>query len=345
MDDIYFSDKKKKSRKDEPSPSKRYISDKFTDTDFDDNSTELELKSNSDINSKTKDNKKFKVNLPDFDMDIPEPEHITAPSKDIYSSGGTRTPQGRRMAGGSAPQRSHQGTVNSRTPQGQRIQSPSQHYSRPAPKQRPPQSRPVKKKKGEKVCGDRTSYFKTDEGMFYAILSDGMGSGDNAEKQSAMLIEMLEHFIIQGIPTIRAIHLIHSIISLNNLDLMDSATLDLLEINLYSGETSMYKIGAAPSYLYSFDKIKMIHESNLSVGAVPGVEFHVDRKSESLSAGDVIVMTSDGVDIYDIQKLDYMISRENSMKLLARNILSESLSFNENNDDMTVLVVRMELRG
>ena len=203
----------------------------------------------------------------------------------------------------------------------------------------------VKKKKGEKVCGDRTSYFKTDEGMFYAILSDGMGSGDNAEKQSAMLIEMLEHFIIQGIPTIRAIHLIHSIISLNNLDLMDSATLDLLEINLYSGETSMYKIGAAPSYLYSFDKIKMIHESNLSVGAVPGVEFHVDRKSESLSAGDVIVMTSDGVDIYDIQKLDYMISRENSMKLLARNILSESLSFNENNDDMTVLVVRMELRG
>ena len=46
MDDIYFSDKKKNSRKDEPSPSKRYVSDKFTDADFDDNSIELELKSN-----------------------------------------------------------------------------------------------------------------------------------------------------------------------------------------------------------------------------------------------------------------------------------------------------------
>lgn len=153
MDDIYFSDKKKNSRKDEPSPSKRYVSDKFTDADFDDNSIELELKSNSDINSNMKDNKKFKVNLPDFDMDIPEPEHITAPSKDIYSSGGARTPQGRRMAGGtasanhSAPQR----PMNSRVPQGQRVQSPSQHYQRPAPKQKPPQGRPNKRKSGGKA--------------------------------------------------------------------------------------------------------------------------------------------------------------------------------------------------
>ncbi len=149
MDDIYFSDKKKNTRKSEASPSARYISDKFTDDDFDDNEA---MTSESNINSNMKDNKKFKVNLPDFDMDIPEPGHITAPSKDIYSSGGARTPQGRRMAQGSAPHSPQHSTVNSRTPQGQRMQSPSQHYSRPAPKQRPPQGRPVqKRKKGGKA--------------------------------------------------------------------------------------------------------------------------------------------------------------------------------------------------
>ena len=52
MDDIYFSDKKKNSRENEPSPSKRIISDKFTDADFDD--TELDIKSRSDINSNIK---------------------------------------------------------------------------------------------------------------------------------------------------------------------------------------------------------------------------------------------------------------------------------------------------
>ena len=149
MDDIYFSDKKKRSRKDEPSASERIVSDKFTDADFNDNG-DIDIKSNH--NQSINNNKKFKVNLPDFDMDIPEPGHISAPSKDIYSSGGTRTPQGRRMADGNrvpptAPQR-HQ---MSRTPQGQRMQSPSQHGRRPAPpQQRAPQGRKAKKRSGGK---------------------------------------------------------------------------------------------------------------------------------------------------------------------------------------------------
>ena len=93
------------------------------------------------------------MNLPDFDMDIPEPGHITAPSKDIYSSGGARTPQGRRMAEGNAPapHRPQQSPANSRTPQGQRMQSPSQHGRRPAPpQQKRPQGRPPKRKSGGK---------------------------------------------------------------------------------------------------------------------------------------------------------------------------------------------------
>lgn len=152
MDDIYFSDKKKNSRKDEPSPSARYVSDKFTDDDFSDDNETLDIKSNSDI-SEMKGNKKFKVNLPDFDVDIPEPEHITAPSKDIYSSGGGRIPQGRRMANSNVPPTHNvpQRPVNSRTPQGQRVQSPSQHYQRPAPDRKPPQGREPKKKSGGKA--------------------------------------------------------------------------------------------------------------------------------------------------------------------------------------------------
>ena len=148
MDDIYFSDKKKKSSVDEPSSSKRFVSDRFSDADFDD--TDIDIKSNN--SQPVKDDKKFKVNLPDFDMDIPEPTHITAPSKDIYSSGGTRTPQGKRMSDGSrVPPTVNQRPVNPRTPQGQRIQSPSQHNRRPAPpQQRPPQGRASRKKSGGK---------------------------------------------------------------------------------------------------------------------------------------------------------------------------------------------------
>lgn len=147
MDDIYFSDKNKRRRKDEPSHSKRIVTDKFVEGDFDNDNAPVKL------NKKGKD-KNFKVNIPDFDVDIPEPEHITPPSKDIYSSSGTRTPQGKRMAPDkpkaqpdSVPHRPVP-PQNLRTPQGQRIQSDAPH-KRPVPvQQRKPQGRPVKKNRG-----------------------------------------------------------------------------------------------------------------------------------------------------------------------------------------------------
>ena len=156
MDDIYFSDKKRKQSPAEANASKRNVTDKFTDADFDE-TIAGDIKSHSG-NPNTNNNKKFKVNLPDFDMDIPEPEHISAHRRDIYSSGAARTPQGRRVSDGSrvpptAPHRPQSPQVPrqpvSRTPQGQRMQSPSQHTRRPAPpQQRGPKGRPAKRKSG-----------------------------------------------------------------------------------------------------------------------------------------------------------------------------------------------------
>ena len=40
------------------------------------------------------------------------------------------------------------------------------------------------KKKGEKVSGDRGTYFKTDAGVLCVILSDGMGCGEAAASES-----------------------------------------------------------------------------------------------------------------------------------------------------------------
>lgn len=147
MDDIYFSDKKKKHSESEYSSAKKSISDKFSDEDFNED-VDKDIKSN---NNNINRDKKFKVNLPDFEMDIPEPEHITAPSKDIYSSSSVRTPQGRRVSDGSrVPPTVNQRSVNPRTPQGQRMQSPSQHNKRPVPpQQRKVQGRPAKKKSGK----------------------------------------------------------------------------------------------------------------------------------------------------------------------------------------------------
>ena len=141
MDDIYFSDKNKRRRKDEQSRSKKIVTDKFVEGDFEDENRTRKLNK--------KDNKPFKVDIPDFDMDVPEPGHITPPSKDIYSSSGNRIPQGKRVAPtksnaqtGSVPQRPAS-PQSSRTPQGQRVKSGAPQGK--AVQHRAPQGKPVRR--------------------------------------------------------------------------------------------------------------------------------------------------------------------------------------------------------
>ena len=161
MDDIYFSDKKKKSHKDSDSATVKNVTDKFVDDDY--NNEDIDIKSHSHKNTADK-SRNFKVNIPDFEMDVPEPGHITAPSKDIYSSSGARTPQGRRMSPsqsvGSTPRRPVS-PESMRTPQGQRVQSSQRpaaaHQSAPRPQrpvppqQRSPKGAPVRRRSGGKA--------------------------------------------------------------------------------------------------------------------------------------------------------------------------------------------------
>lgn len=157
MDDIYFSDKdkKRKNSDNEPASSKRIVSDKFLDSDYDDEVFELEFKQKGKSQPFPNKKSNFKVEIPDLDIDIPEPEHIKPPSHDIYSSGQSRTPQGRRVASGAAvhkatPAKPVSHGVNrtqqpgSRTPQGARVQPASQHVRpvpHPADRPIPPQTR------------------------------------------------------------------------------------------------------------------------------------------------------------------------------------------------------------
>ena len=161
MDDIYFSDKKKKIRKDDESETIKNVTDRFIDNDYDED--DIDIKSHS--SKRAADiNKNFKVNIPEFDMDMPEPRYITAPSKDIYSSSGARTPQGRRMSSNQSPSAVPRRPVspeNLRTPQGQRVQSTqrsavtyqsAQRPQRPVPpQQRSPKGSSAKRKSGGKV--------------------------------------------------------------------------------------------------------------------------------------------------------------------------------------------------
>ena len=203
------------------------------------------------------------------------------------------------------------------------------------------------KKEGEAVSGDRGTYFKTEQGVLCILLSDGMGSGESAAKESVAAIRILERFLRTGIEPMLAMKMLNSVMLLKNCDEWGFATLDLLCIDLFSGSAAFYKYGAAPSYVKSTRQIRRVRSETLAAGLSSGAAAMPDVVKMRLHPGNIALIASDGVlaesnDSW-IRKLLSDADTDN-MKLLARETLKTALKQYGASDDMTVLAVRVEKR-
>lgn len=203
------------------------------------------------------------------------------------------------------------------------------------------------KKRGEKVSGDRGSYFKTDSGVLCVILSDGMGTGSEAAKESAEIVGILEKFLRSGADPAVAMKLLNSVMLLRGGD--DSwgyATVDLMCVDLFSGETCFYKYGAAPSYVMNSGRIRRIKGETLAAGLNLGDGEAPDLVRMRLRPGSTAVIASDGVIVDDDDGwLKTLLQKSGAdMKSLAKATLKEAEQQYGAEDDMTVVTVRVEER-
>ena len=198
------------------------------------------------------------------------------------------------------------------------------------------------KKKGEKVSGDKGTYFKTDAGVLCVILSDGMGSGEAAASDSREVIEILEGFLRAGVDPAVAMKTLNSVMLLN----WGFATVDLMCVDLFSGETCFYKYGAAPSYVSGSRGIRRIKCESFAPGLSGVAGAAPDIVRMRLKPGSTAIIASDGVvgDADDAWLRDILLSCGDDMKALARDTLKAAERNCSYSDDMTVLAVRVEER-
>lgn len=204
------------------------------------------------------------------------------------------------------------------------------------------------RKSGECVSGDRGTYFKTDEGVFYVVLSDGMGSGENAARESSGTIKVLESFLKAGLPPDMALSFLNTSMQLGGIDEPFCASIDIMGVNLFSGEMQLCKYGAAPTYIKNGKSVKRICGDSVAAGSLTGLMGSPDVVKMKLEVGSTTVITSDGVgdECNDDMWLRTMLLEYNggSEKELARAIVQKSISLRGCEDDMTVLVVSMTER-
>lgn len=202
------------------------------------------------------------------------------------------------------------------------------------------------KKRGEKVSGDKGTYFKTDAGVLCVILSDGMGTGDDAARDSNQVVEILEKFLRSGVDPAAAMKILNSVMLLRSNDSWGYATVDLMCVDLFTGDTCFYKYGAAPSYVCSGKSIKRIKGESIAACLGNGEGVSPDLVHMRLHPGTTAVIASDGVIAgTEDEWLKALLSKGfEDMKALARSALKEAERLYGTNDDMTVVAVRVEER-
>ncbi len=202
-------------------------------------------------------------------------------------------------------------------------------------------------KADSQVSGDNYTFAELRDNQYLVALSDGMGTGEQASMESSTAVNMLEQLLEVGYDHDMTVRTINSILMLKSPG--DSfSTLDLVIIDLYSGEARAIKIGAPPTYIKRGEEVKVIASSSLPMGIIDSIEFHT--KKLSVNGDDFIIMVTDGVvDAHGDKGKEEWIAdllRETgnrNPKEVARIIFERALEYynGQARDDMTVIVSKV----
>ena len=197
-------------------------------------------------------------------------------------------------------------------------------------------------KEGASVSGDNACYFLTDTGTACLLLSDGMGSGAAASRDSRMLITSLERFLRAGISVGDALHAVSPALRLRS-DGMRFTTLDAFTLDLFSGRAENLKCGAAPTYMRLNGRWTILPGTALPIGLAEEDELG-DAVPLQMNDGDIVVMLSDGVtDGTDDKWVRQLLIAHagDSPKEIAAQLVNEAKG-RGHDDDRTVMVMKIE---
>ena len=207
-------------------------------------------------------------------------------------------------------------------------------------------------KDGESVSGDSNLRISLEDGKYLLMISDGMGSGPEARKSSQIAVKMFGRLLSTGFDKETSIKLINNAISSNTKE-ETYATLDIMVLDLYSGNVEYIKNGACPTFIKNKNNVDILKNLSLPAGILNNIDLIVH--SRDVENNDIIVMCSDGIlesaseytnkEIW-LKNILEQIETTSSQKI-ADIILKEAIDndFGKAKDDMTIIVTKLTKRN
>jgi len=139
--------------------------------------------------------------------------------------------------------------------------------------------------------GDCAVRFETEDGRYYMLICDGMGTGGEASFTAQLAAGFLTEMLSGGASMATALTMLNQYMRSRKLEC--STGIDLMEIDRYTGEARFVKSGAAPSFVVRDGRLFRLSSKTVPIGILRALDAEMIRFR--LTGGDVIVMLSDGV--------------------------------------------------
>lgn len=186
--------------------------------------------------------------------------------------------------------------------------------------------------------GDRVLSFDNKNGYFYALVSDGMGSGAPAAEKSRAAGIFLEKMLRAGNSVSSAIEMLSAFARAGGGEVF--TTVDLFELDCITGKCAFVKSGAAPSFVKRGNRIFKIRSKTFPIGILEDVD--AEKTAFDCEDGDAVVMLSDGV-TEDIEEplwlCEFLMSDDLYAPDAAEKILEEAKQHTLCRDDMSAAVI------
>lgn len=202
-------------------------------------------------------------------------------------------------------------------------------------------------KNGGERSGDMGKFFKTDGGVMYVILSDGLGTGDEAFRMSRDAVGVLEKFLKAGLPPETALRILSDAFLLKNESEIYSAAIDLMCIDLFTGKGKIFKSGSAPSYIKKDGSVTELKSETFSAGLSTGTGFSPSVADISFEDGTCAFIFSDGIVAgkeSEVWISDLLTGIDGSTGEMSRKILAEAERRYGKSDDLTAICVSFSTR-
>ena len=184
--------------------------------------------------------------------------------------------------------------------------------------------------------GDTYSSIRTKNGKFYAILCDGMGSGESAKSTSSLCVSFLSRLLASSPRADVAISMLNTFIRAKGTEC--SSSVDIAEIDLYNGECSFIKSGACASFVKREDKVFCLSSKTAPIGILKTPD--AEKLSLSLLPDDIIVMLSDGIlSDDDYSSITEAISNHRGTE---NELCKKLISLSNAKDDKTAIVLKIK---